>query len=271
MAALERAGALELFPAPMGTFAGRIADARLSAPPGRGAGRRPAGRAPALGPAEGDRRVRHRQRCRRAVLLRYFSDEPSGCRPTGAATSRSGRRACAEPSTPRPLLPPTSTARDGAGAVDETAGRVGRTRHRPDPARLVGPGARAAGHDALEHGALPALRQRRARRGRPAIGSGALEKTEAPTRSCGGREACRPPPPETPSCAPRSGPRPPRADEGVPFLVRVLAAAEEPEQRALAARRSERRRRRAAAALRAAAPDHDADVAEAVRVALAGP
>src|SRR4029079_9885549 len=30
VAALERAGALELFPAPMGTFAGRIADAKLS-------------------------------------------------------------------------------------------------------------------------------------------------------------------------------------------------------------------------------------------------
>ena len=63
----------------------------------------------------------------------------------------------------------------------------------------------------------------------------------------------------------------PGADEGVPFLARVLAAAEDPELRALAARSlgivgGER----AAAALRAAAPDHDAGVAEAVRVALAG-
>jgi ATP-dependent DNA helicase RecQ len=277
LAVLERAGALELFPAPAGSAAGRIADARLSkrhlaaaVVAGRRVERRRWDRLAAIDgyATEGG--------CRRAALLRYFSDEPSGvppdrcCDVCGAAVVR-----LPDAATPRPLPAvdvdaPALVLR----AVDETGGRVGRTRIVQILRGSQGRALVAAGHDRLEtYGTLAALSADDVLREVDSlIGSGALELTGGPyplVRRPAGAQAATARDAELRAQVRALGA--PGAEEGVPFLARVLAAAEDPELRSLAARSlgivgGER----AAAALRAATPDHDAGVAEAVRLALAG-
>ena len=185
LAVLERAGALELFPAPAGSAAGRIADARLSkrhlaaaVVAGRRVERRRWDRLAAIDgyATEGG--------CRRAALLRYFSDEPSSvppdrcCDVCGAAVVR-----LPEAATPRPL--PAADVDAPAlvlRAVDETGGRVGRTRIVQILRGSQGRALVAAGHDRLDtYGTLAALSADDVLREVDSlIGSGALELTGGP-------------------------------------------------------------------------------------------
>jgi ATP-dependent DNA helicase RecQ len=244
---LERAGALELFPAPTGAFAGRLADPRLS--------KRHLAAAVVAG-----RRVERRRwdrlaaidayatggGCRRAALLRYFSGETSAvppercCDVCGAAVVR-----LAEADGPAPQI--HAAGADPAPAVlravDETGGRVGRTRI---VQILRGSRGRAlvdAGHDRLDsYGVLAAFSADEALAAVDAlIDSGALELTTGPyplvRRSAGSRAAT------ARDAELREQVRAlgtPGAEDGVAFLARVLAAAEDPELRALAAESLER-------------------------------
>jgi ATP-dependent DNA helicase RecQ len=277
LAVLERAGALELFPAPAGSAAGRVADARLS--------KRHLAAAVVAG-----RRVERRRwdrlsaidayatggTCRRSALLGYFSDESSNVAPArccdvcGAAVVR-----LPDGDAPMPVHAAAVDAPSAVlGAVDETGGRVGRTRIVQILRGSRGRALVAAGHDRLgSYGILAALSADDVLRAVDAlIDSGALELTGGPY-----------PLVRRPSAAQAATARDaelrvqvralgrPGAEDGIPFLARVLAAAEDPELRALAARSlGVVGGERAAAALRAAAPDHDAGVADAVRLALTG-
>jgi superfamily II DNA helicase RecQ len=120
VAVLERAGALELFPARTGTFAGRLAAPSL----GR------AHRAAAMVARRRQENVRWDRlkaidryaagdRCRRAELLGYFGDTPAP-RPDEICCDNHGTRATS----------PLSVDERAAvlQAVDETRGSVGRTR-----------------------------------------------------------------------------------------------------------------------------------------------
>jgi ATP-dependent DNA helicase RecQ len=243
---LERAGALELFPAPSGSFAGRLADPRLS--------KRHLAAAVVAG-----RRVERRRwdrlaaidayatagTCRRAALLGYFSGEMSTvpaercCDVCGAVVVRLD-----EADAPAPLHaggadPPTAVLR----AVDETGGRVGRTRIVQILRGSRGRALVAAGHDRLDsYGMLAAFSAEEALAAVDAlIESGALDLTDGPyplvRRSAGARAAT------ARDAELRDQVRAlgmPGAEEGVPFLARVLAHAEDPELRELAAASLER-------------------------------
>jgi ATP-dependent DNA helicase RecQ len=249
VAALERAGALELFPAPSGTFAGRLADARLSR----------AHLAAAL--VAGKRVERQRwdrlkavdgyatsDRCRRETLLRYFGDAPAQPLPEPCCDRCGWTPVVGEDASP--VATPVAPMRRGVAvdaeaailqAVDETAGAVGRTRLSQILRGSSGRALRAAGHDALgSYGSLAGMTDSDVLVGIDRmIAAGTLEKTE------GYYPLVR-----RPAAAPRRvaatardaalqaqiadlGRR--RDREGVPFLARVLAAAERDDQRRLAA------------------------------------
>ena len=153
LAVLERAGALDMFPAPTGSFSGRLADRRLDARH--------------LNAADGrHRRVENRRwerlkaidayatgdGCRRAALLGYFGEKPEE-RPADVCCDGHGAR----------RRPPTASP-GGAGAGHRRRRAAGRRRDRrprrpnpagADPARFARQGAGLAGHDRLRsHGAL---------------------------------------------------------------------------------------------------------------------
>ena len=254
---LERAGALELFPAPAGSFAGRLADPRLS--------KRHLASAVVAG-----RRVERRRwdrlaaidayatagGCRRAALLGYFSGETSAvpaercCDVCGAAVVR-----LAEADGPAPPLHPVGAdpATAVLRAVDETGGRVGRTRVVQILRGSRGRALVTAGHDRLDsYGMLAALSAEEALGAVDAlIDSGALELTPGPyplVRRAAGARAATARDAELREQVRALGT--PGAEDGVAFLARVLAAADDPELRALAAESLERiGGERAAAAL----------------------
>jgi ATP-dependent DNA helicase RecQ len=148
LAVLERAGALELFPAPTGYVTGRLASARLA----------PKHLAAAM---IGSKRV-ERQRwdrlkamdayatttgCRRKAILGYFGDVPAD-RPAEVCCDGHGQK-------PASAVPNIDVTASVLLAVDETRGGVGRSRL---VAILRGSEAKAlksSGHHRLEsHGAL---------------------------------------------------------------------------------------------------------------------
>ncbi len=249
VAALERAGALELFPAPMGTFAGRIADTKLSRAhlaaalvAGKRVERQRWDRLKAIdGYATSDR-------CRRETLLRYFGDEPVRPLPEPCC-DRCGWTPIAGEDLSPAAMPAARTrpglAADAEGAilqaVDETAGAVGRTRLSQILRGSSGRALRAAGHDALgSYGALAGTTDSDVLdRIDRMIAAGTLEKTEGfyplvRRPAAGARRAA--------ATARDAALQTQIADlgrrrdrEGVPFLVRVLAAAERDDQRRLAA------------------------------------
>jgi ATP-dependent DNA helicase RecQ len=254
---LERAGALELFPAPAGSSAGRLADPRLSkrhlaaaVVAGRRVERRRWDRLAAIDAYATD------GECRRAALLGYFSGETSAvppercCDVCGAAVVR-----LAETDGPSPRVhaagadPATAVLR----AVDETGGRVGRTRIVQILRGSRGRALVAAGHDRLDsYGMLAALSADAALAAVDTlIDSGALELTSGPyplVRRAAGARAATARDAELREQVRALGR--PGAEAGVAFLARVLAAADDPELRALAAASLERiGGERAAAAL----------------------
>jgi ATP-dependent DNA helicase RecQ len=248
VASLERAGALELFPAPMGTFAGRIADAKLSRAhlaaalvAGKRVERQRWDRLKAIdGYATSDR-------CRREALLGYFGDEPARPLPEPCCDHHGWTPIAGEDvSRPMPIArtrPRVAVDIDEAilQAVDETAGAVGRTRLSQILRGSSGKALRAAGHDALaSYGALTGMTENDVLdRIDRLIAAGTLEKTDGfyplvrrpdagPRRAAAtARDAA------LQAQIADLGRR--RDREGVPFLVRVLAAAERDDQRRLAA------------------------------------
>jgi ATP-dependent DNA helicase RecQ len=278
VAALERAGALELFPAPSGTFAGRLTDAKLS-------------RVHLAAALVAGKRV-ERQRwdrlkaidayatateCRRVALLRYFGDRPSEPRLDPCCDRCGG---IVDAGRPAVTVVTADAGRPAAGgeaavlqAVDETGGSVGRTRLSQILRGSAGRALRAAGHDRLpSYGALSGWTDARVLdRIDSLIDIGRLEKT-------GGRyPLVRRPGARRPAASARDaelraqiadlGRR--RDPDGIPFLERVLAAAEHDDQRRLAARAlGEIGAERTRAALEAALDDRSAEVRDAARAAL---
>jgi ATP-dependent DNA helicase RecQ len=283
VAALERAGALELFPAPMGTFAGRIADAKLSRVhlaaalvAGKRVERQRWDRLKAIdGYATSDR-------CRRETLLRYFGDEPARPLPDPCCDRCGWTPIAGEDLSPAAM--PAARTRPGLAAdaeaailqaVDETAGAVGRTRLSQILRGSSGRALRAAGHDALgSYGALAGTTDSDVLdRIDRMIAAGTLEKTEGfyplvRRPAAGARRAA--------ATARDAALQAQIADlgrrrdrEGVPFLVRVLAAAERDEQRRLAAiALGEIGDERARSALEAALDDTSDDVRRAAAAAV---
>ncbi|HEX2377139.1 MAG TPA: RecQ family ATP-dependent DNA helicase [Gaiellales bacterium] len=256
LGALERAGALELFPAPAGSFAGRVADPRLSKRhlaaaviAGRRVERRRWDRLAAIDAyASGTG-------CRRSALLRYFSGEMSSvpadqcCDVCGAAVVRLPDAEAPAPSPIAGIDPTTAVLH----AVDETGGRVGRTRIVQILRGSRGRALVAAGHDRLgSYAALPAHSAEQVLATVDSlIESGALELTGGPyplVRRTAGSRAATARDAELREQVRALGT--PGAEDGVAFLARVLSAADDPELRALAAESLERiGGERAAAAL----------------------
>jgi ATP-dependent DNA helicase RecQ len=256
LAALERAGALELFPAPSGSFAGRVADPSLS--------KRHLAAAVVAG-----RRVERRRwdrlaaidayatgtTCRREALLRYFSGETSSV-PAERCCDVCGGEVVRLPEADAPVAARVAGADPSAAvlhAVDETGGRVGRTRIVQILRGSRGRALVTAGHDRLgSYGALPALSSDEVLAAVDAlIDAGALELTAGPyplvRRTAGSRAATAR---DADLRAQVRALGTPGAEDGVAFLARVLSAAEDPELRALAAESLERiGGERAAAAL----------------------
>ena len=282
VAALERAGALELFPAPMGTFSGRLADTRLH-------------RRHLAAAMVASKRV-ERQRwdrlkaidayatttgCRREALLGYFGDRPSDPRPDPCC-DRCGWTPvlldeAVAPEPARRARPGLSADVEAAvlQAVDDTAGAVGRTRLSQILRGSAGRALRAAGHDTLpSYGALAGMTDQDVLDQLDRmIAAGTLEKTE------GFYPLVRRPatgPRRSAATARDAALRAQIADlgrrrdrEGVPFLVRVLAAAESDDQRRLAAvALGEIGDAAARPALMAALDDHSAAVSSAAQAAL---
>ena len=238
VASLERAGALELFPAPMGTFAGRIADAKLSRAhlaaalvAGKRVERQRWDRLKAIdGYATSDR-------CRREALLGYFGDEPARPLPEPCCDHHGWTPIAGEDvSRPMPIArtrPRVAVDIDAAilQAVDETAGAVGRTRLSQILRGSSGKALRAAGHDALaSYGALTGMTENDVLdRIDRLIAAGTLEKTDGfyplVRRPDAGPEAGRSDRPRRRPAGPDRRPGPPPRPRGFPFLVRVLAAA----------------------------------------------
>ena len=280
VAVLERAGALELFPAPAGTFSGRLADARLS--------RRHFAAAMIAG-----KRV-ERQRwdrlkaidgyatgtgCRREALLGYFGDRPADPKPDPCC-DRCGYVVdivAASPAARAPVAAPPPGDAEGAvlQAVDETAGSVGRTRLSQILRGSAGKALLAAGHDRVgSYGALAGWTDDQVlRRIDALIAAGVVEKTGGhyPLVRRPAATARR-----TASSARDADLRAQIADlghrrdpEGIPFLLRVLAAAEHDDQRRLAAQAlGEIGAERARGGLVAGLDDHSADVRAAAQSAL---
>ena len=274
-AVLERAGALELFPAPAGWAAGRLADAKLSKRhlaaaviAGRRVERRRWDRLAAID------RYATGGRCRRRVLLEYFGDTP----PEGASERCcdvcAGSALATAPAESVVAAPRASRVDLDAAvmrAVDDTGGRVGRTRI---VQILRGSRSRAlvaAGHDRLAaYGVLAGVSNRDVLAAVDRlIDRGALELTSGPyplvrRRPGAGASAREAELREQVRNLGRHG-----GEEAVPFLARVLVAADDAELRALAAEALGRiGGDRATAALRAARPEGDVRVATAIRSAL---
>jgi ATP-dependent DNA helicase RecQ len=282
VAALERAGALELFPAPTGTYSGRLTDTRLQ-------------RRHLAAAMVASKRV-ERQRwdrlkaidgyatttgCRREALLGYFGDRPSDPRPDPCC-DRCGWAPVlfdeiAAPGPAQRARPGPSADVEAAvlQAVDDTAGAVGRTRLSQILRGSAGRALRAAGHDALpSYGALAGMTDQDVLDHLDRmIAAGTLEKTD------GFYPLVRRPaaePRRSAATARDAALRAQIADlgrrrdrEGVPFLVRVLAAAERDDQRRLAAvALGEIGDALARPALTAALDDHSADVGRAAAEAL---
>ena len=267
LAVLERAGALELFPAPAGSFAGRVADARLSTRhlaaaviAGRRVERRRWDRLKAIDAyaTSGD--------CRRAALLGYFAD---------AAVERAPDRCCDVCGAAVVRLPDAEApAPMHAVDVDGRRGAARRRRDRRD-ASVARASPRFCADRAGGRSSRPATtgsaRTASSQRSRPTRCSGRrladrLRRARADRRPVpAGAQAGRGPGRDRPrrrAARPGQGARPARDREGIPFLARVLAAAEDAELRALAAEAlGAIGGERAAAALRTAAPDHDPSVA----------
>jgi superfamily II DNA helicase RecQ len=267
----------------MGTFSGRLADARLS--------RRHLAAAMIAG-----KRV-ERQRwdrlkavdgyataagCRREALLAYFGDRPAEPRADPCCDRCSGGLGVAVEadvvSVPRRPLPGRLAAADVEAAilaaVDDTAGEVGRTRLSQILRGSSGRALQKAGHDSLpSYGALAGMTDQDVlERIDRLIDAGTLEKT------AGFYPLVRRPARRSAASAREAALRAQISDlgrrrdaGGVPFLLRVLAAAEHEDDRALAA-----------AALgeigddgarpgleRAATADGSADVRRAAEAALA--
>jgi ATP-dependent DNA helicase RecQ len=175
VAALERAGALEVFPATPGWVSGRLPGRRLeprhlaaAVAAGRRVERRRWDRLAAIdayaaGPG-----------CRRAALLAYFGDE-SAAGGGEDCCDRCGGTVAGAPA-------PADTAGAVLRAVDDTAGSVGRTRLaqilRGSRARAL----TAAGHDRLpSYGALAGLTERDVLAGvDDLVARGTLERTGGP-------------------------------------------------------------------------------------------
>jgi ATP-dependent DNA helicase RecQ len=266
----------------MGTYSGRLADARLS-------------RRHLAAAMVASKRV-ERQRwdrlkaidgyattstCRRQALLAYFGDRPSDpppdpcCDRCGWAPVL-GDDLVAAGTAPRARPGPSADVEAAVlQAVDDTAGAVGRTRLSQILRGSAGRALRAAGHDALpSYGALAGMTDQDVLDHIDRlIASGTLEKTDgfyplvrrpaaAPRRSAASAR----------DAALRAqiadlGAR--RDAEGVPFLVRVLAAAERDDQRRLAAvALGEIGAAAARPALTAALDDHSDDVSRAASEAL---
>ena len=147
----------------------------------------------------------------RAALLGYFSDAAveRGARPV-LRRVRSGCRAPARRRGARGRCPRSTSTLPRARAARRRRDRGPRRAHahRPDPARLARAGARRRRPRParLVRRARSALVRRRAPRGRLAdrLRGARADRRPLPARAPAGR-APRPPPPETPSCAPRSG------------------------------------------------------------------
>jgi ATP-dependent DNA helicase RecQ len=282
VAALERAGALELFPAPMGRIAGRLADPRLSH------------RHLAAALIAGKRVERRRwdrlravddyattEGCRREALLRYFGDRPAEPRADPCCDRCSGGLGvtvetdiAAAPRRPLPgRLAPADVEAAILQAVDDTAGEVGRTRLSQILRGSSGRALRKAGHDALpSYGALAGMTDQDVLDHIDRlIDVGTLEKTTGFYPLV--RRAAR----RSAASAREAALRAQIADlgrsrdaEGVPFLVRVLAAAEQEADRALAAAAlGEIGDERGRAALTAALDDGSAEVRGAAEGAIA--
>ena len=127
LAVLERAGALDVFPAPAGSFSGRLADRRLDA-------RHLNAAVVAMRQVENRRWERLKaidayatgDGCRRAALLGYFGEKPEE-RPADMCCDGHGARRTAPDGQPA-AGPALATVDAVLLAVDETDGRVGRTR-----------------------------------------------------------------------------------------------------------------------------------------------
>jgi ATP-dependent DNA helicase RecQ len=229
VAVLERAGALEVFPAPVGSFAGRLKDAKLAQVHLSAA-------LVALRRVENMRWDRLKAidgyattgGCRREALLRYFGEQvekrpPDRCcdghgRSSAIDTEAGLQQAAQVASTPEAVLL----------AVDETAGRAGRTRIAQI---LTGSGAAAlaaAGHDRLSsYGALRGASQPSVMKAIDAlIARGVLEQTAGLYPLV--RRAAAAPAAVTARDADLRTQVVALGDaqdrDGMPFLVRVLAA-----------------------------------------------
>jgi ATP-dependent DNA helicase RecQ len=143
VAALERAGALQLHPAPAGRVAGRLAGPRLE--------RTVVSAAVAAGHREERRRwdrLKAVERyattrgCRRQVLLEYFGDAARPRPPERCCDGHGGEAA--------PLTGAAGLDAAVLQAVDETRGRAGRTRLAQILRGSQAAALAAAGHDRLE-------------------------------------------------------------------------------------------------------------------------
>jgi ATP-dependent DNA helicase RecQ len=193
--------------------------------------------------------------CRRSALLRYFSGEMSSvpadqcCDVCGAAIVRLPDAEAPAPSPIAGIDPTTAVLH----AVDETGGRVGRTRIVQILRGSRGRALVAAGHDRLgSYAVLPAHSAEQVLATVDSlIDSGALELTGGPyplVRRAAGSRAATARDAELREQVRALGT--PGAEDGVAFLARVLSAADDPELRALAAESLERiGGERAAAAL----------------------
>jgi superfamily II DNA helicase RecQ len=219
--------------------------------------------------------------CRREALLAYFGDRPAEPRPDPCCDRCAGGLGVAVEaeivSAPRRPLPGRMASADVDAAVvravDDTAGEVGRTRLSQILRGSAGRALRKAGHDALpSYGALAGMTDQDVLDAIDRlIDAGTLEKT------AGFYPLVRRPARRPASRAREAALRAQIADlgrrrdaGGVPFLLRVLVAAQDDDDRALAAAAlGEIGDERARAGLAAALDDGSAEVRRAAAEALA--
>ena len=237
LAVLERAGALDVFPAPTGSFSGRLADPRLDA-------RHLNAAAVAMRQVENRRWERLKaidayatsDGCRRAALLGYFGERPEERPADVCCDGHGGRRAGTRE---EPVATPALATVDAVLlAVDETDGRVGRTRLAQILRGSQAKALTSAGHDRLRsHGALVRQSQTQVMGAIDRlIASGALEQTGGPyplVRRAAAQSARTSREADLRSQVLALGTARDRA--GIPFLTRVLASGDSAEVRKLAA------------------------------------
>jgi ATP-dependent DNA helicase RecQ len=241
LAVLERAGALQLFPAPSGTVSGRLAGRRLAREHVNGA-------LVAVRRVERMRwerlkaidRYATTRGCRRAELLGYFGETPAA-RPPERCCDGHGRadEAAAGPSAASNQVSNRLAIGDAILlAVDETQGRAGRTRLAQILCGSRASALVAARHDRLSaHGALAAMSQRGVLEAVDRlIAQGTLEQTGGPyplVRRAGGHAAVTARDADVRAQVIALGRA--RDAAAVPFLLRVLAEGASEEARRLAA------------------------------------